>query len=42
MVAWNLDDRFVITAISDCSLKVWDTHTGKLVQTLTVSLPLKT
>ena len=36
MVSWNEDDRFVITAVTDCTLKVWDSHTGQLRHVLTV------
>jgi WD40 repeat protein len=34
MVGWSLDDKFVITAVNDCSLKVWDSYTGELRQVL--------
>ncbi|XP_033739931.1 PH-interacting protein-like [Pecten maximus] len=34
MVAWNLDDNLVVTAVNDCSLKVWDSHHGKLLHVL--------
>ena len=30
MVTWSLDDCWLITAVSDFSLKVWDSKTGKL------------
>lgn len=36
MVCWNLNDSMVITAVSDFSLKVWESHTGKLRQILQV------
>lgn len=36
MVGWNTDDSVVITAVSDSSLKVWDSFTGKLKHVLTV------
>lgn len=35
MVAWNLSDEWVITAVSDFSLKVWSPTTGELVKVLT-------
>ena len=28
-VTWSRDDRWVITAVSDFSIKVWDSTTGK-------------
>ncbi|KAK2154938.1 hypothetical protein LSH36_253g03021 [Paralvinella palmiformis] len=34
MVCWNADDMRVITAVSDCSLKVWDSYTGELLKIL--------
>lgn len=34
MVAWNANDRYVITAVNDRSLKVWDSRTGKLLHVL--------
>ena len=34
MVSWSQDDEYVITAVSDCSLKVWNSHTGRLVHVL--------
>ncbi|KAK3098508.1 hypothetical protein FSP39_020204 [Pinctada imbricata] len=34
MVMWSVDDTYVVTAVSDCSLKVWDSHSGKLVHVL--------
>lgn len=30
MVTWSRDDRWLITAVSDFSIKVWDSSTGKL------------
>lgn len=33
-VQWTRDDRYVITALSDASLKVWESKTGKLVYIL--------
>ena len=29
MVTWSLDDRWLVTAVSDFSLKLWDSTTGK-------------
>jgi len=37
MVSWSADDEFVITAVNDFSLKVWNSHTGQLVHVLQVS-----
>nr|XP_022292305.1 bromodomain and WD repeat-containing protein 3-like isoform X1 [Crassostrea virginica] len=34
MVSWNMDDSLVITAVSDFSIKVWNSHTGNLVHIL--------
>ncbi|XP_074595391.1 bromodomain and WD repeat-containing protein [Brevipalpus obovatus] len=34
MVCWTCDDKYVITAVSDCSLKVWDAVTGRLCHVL--------
>ncbi|XP_038078010.1 bromodomain and WD repeat-containing protein 3-like isoform X2 [Patiria miniata] len=34
MVGWDLDDRRVVTAVNDHSLRVWDSRTGKLLQEL--------
>ncbi|XP_046581352.1 bromodomain and WD repeat-containing protein 3-like [Haliotis rubra] len=34
MVAWMMDDEHVVTAVSDYSLKVWASHTGRLVHVL--------
>lgn len=34
MVCWDLTDRFVITAVSDHTLKVWNSDTGALVHVL--------
>ncbi|XP_065293659.1 bromodomain and WD repeat-containing protein 3 isoform X1 [Dermacentor albipictus] len=30
MVGWSQDDHLVVTAVNDHSIKVWDSHTGKL------------
>ncbi len=34
MVQWSLDDRYVLTAIQNSELKVWDANTGQLVHVL--------
>ena len=36
MVEWTLDDNFVVTAVNDCTLKIWNSNTGKLVNVLKV------
>ncbi len=36
-VGWNLHDKFLVTAVTDHSLKVWDAFTGALVHVLVVS-----
>jgi WD40 repeat protein len=36
MVSWNQDDTRVITAISDKSIKVWDSNTSTLLHVLKV------
>lgn len=38
MVGWNIDDTLVMTAISDSSLKVWDSFTGRVLYRLKVCL----
>ncbi|XP_075053356.1 bromodomain and WD repeat-containing protein 1 isoform X1 [Mixophyes fleayi] len=35
MIAWNLTDDLIVTASSGHLLKVWDSHTGKLMHVLT-------
>lgn len=35
MVAWNCDDTWVITAVSDFSLKIWRASTGALEKVFT-------
>ncbi|XP_069680733.1 bromodomain and WD repeat-containing protein 3 isoform X4 [Periplaneta americana] len=34
MVSWDSSDKWVITAVSDHTLKVWNSETGELVQVL--------
>ena len=34
MVRWSLDDNYVITAVSDFSIKLWDSSTGELVRVM--------
>ena len=34
MVAWSLDDSLAITAVADWTLKIWDSHKGTLISTL--------
>lgn len=34
MVGWSQDDHMVMTAVNDHSIKVWDSHSGKLKHTL--------
>ena len=36
MVSWSLDDYFVITAVSDFSVKVWNSFSGELTHVLKV------
>lgn len=40
MVGWSQDDHMVMTAVNDHSIKVWDSHSGKLKHTLLVSASL--
>lgn len=35
MVCWTCDDQYVITAVNDFTLKVWEAETGKLRHVLT-------
>lgn len=35
MVAWDRSDCFVVTAVSDHSLKVWNASNGQLIRVLT-------
>lgn len=37
MICWNENDQYVIIAVNDCTLKVWDSYTGKLHKVLSVS-----
>ncbi|XP_005104695.1 bromodomain and WD repeat-containing protein 3 [Aplysia californica] len=34
MVSWSMDDARVITAASDLTIKIWNSHTGTLLQVL--------
>ncbi|XP_068153954.1 bromodomain and WD repeat-containing protein 3 [Drosophila tropicalis] len=34
MVAWDASDRYVITAVNDYTIKIWDSKTGKLHRVL--------
>lgn len=34
MVSWDQSDEWVVTAVNDCSLKVWNAKTGVLVKKL--------
>ncbi len=34
MVEWTNDDMFIITAVSDNSVKIWDSNAGQLVHIL--------
>ena len=34
MTEWTKDDMFILTAVNDNTLKVWDSHTGQLVNIL--------
>lgn len=38
MVAWDRSDRMVITAVSNCLLKVWSSTGGQLLHILSVSV----
>lgn len=35
-VGWDLSDQFVVTAVNDHSVKVWESKTGKLIYVLKV------
>nr|XP_043635528.1 PH-interacting protein-like isoform X2 [Erigeron canadensis] len=35
MIVWSLDDRFVLAAIMDCRICVWNASDGRLVHSLT-------
>lgn len=41
MVGWTLDDSKVVTAVSDYSIKVWDSFNGKLCHILKVCGTIK-
>ncbi|KAL6076121.1 Bromodomain and WD repeat-containing protein 3 [Balamuthia mandrillaris] len=34
MALWSLDDRFVVTALSDFTIRIWNARTGELLHTL--------
>lgn len=36
MVTWTADDHYVLTAVNDLTIKVWDSYLGQLVQVLKV------
>ena len=36
MVAWNIEDTKVVTAVNDHSVKVWCSNTGTLIHELKV------
>ena len=36
MIAWSCDDEYIVTAVTDLCIKVWNSHTGKLVHCLKV------
>ncbi len=36
MVAWDRSDRSIITAVSNCLLKVWNSANGQLLHVLSV------
>lgn len=38
MVAWDRSDRMVVTAVSNCLLKVWNSNSGQLLHVLSVSV----
>jgi len=40
MVSWSTSDEFVVTAVNDFSLKVWNSHSGQLLHMLQVCTPL--
>ena len=33
-ISWNLNDYFVVTAGTDCLLRVWNSHTASMVHAL--------
>ena len=37
MVTWTADDRYVLTAVNDLTVKVWDSYNGHLIHVLKVS-----
>lgn len=34
MVSWDVSDKWVITAVADHTLKIWNSFTGDLIQVL--------
>ena len=38
MVCWSTDDQYIITAVNDFSLKVWNSFTGQLYRVLQVCI----
>lgn len=34
MVSWDVSDQWVVTAVSNCTLKVWNAKSGELVKVL--------
>ena len=34
MVGWSSDDEFVVAAVTDFAIQVWNSHSGTLVHTL--------
>lgn len=36
MIAWNQNDDFVVTAVNNHLLKVWNSYTGQLLHDLVV------
>ena len=43
MVAWSAHDDYVLTAVSDCSVRMWCSATGQQIRSLKVlNQPFKT
>ena len=36
MVSWTSDDQYVLTAVTDNSIKVWNANTGTILHTMKV------